>query len=371
MENSMETIATYIYSLRAYQMKSQLEAAGIKVFMEVESKINPDSNAMEQGVALKVMAADVPTAKLILDKLNLEANQLTLEHEPTIRKILVPIDFSEQTEQVCNYALDLASRFKSEVLIMHACYIPSLDAALLSEASVYSVTLDEHLHQLEQSAHESLNKLLSKIKGRLTEEKLVVPVKQLLVKGFADDEIFIVYQEYQPDIIIMGNSSRGVKSHKMYGSVTSEIIDNVLVPVLVAPSKPILSDLKAINSILYLTNFDNTDYRAIHKLIYLVSPFNLQIHVVHLGGLNPGDWNEIKLEGIKERLRKEFAGFNIRTEIINGSDQLEKLEEYIEDQKIDMLSMVTHKRNFISRLFKTNLTEKLVFNSTRPTLIFH
>lgn len=367
----METIATYIYSLRAYQMKSKLEDAGIKVFMEIESKKNPDSAIMEQGVALKVMPEDASAARQILDKLSLEANQQTLEHEPTIHKILVPVDFSEQTEQVCNYAIDLATRFKSEVLIMHACYIPSLDAALLSEASVYSVTLDEHLHNLELTAQESLNKLISRIQQRITMENLNIPVKQLLVKGFADDEIFIVYQEYQPDLIIMGNSSRGIKSHKMYGSVTSEIIDNVLVPVLVAPSKPSLSDLRNIHSILYLTNFDNTDYRAIHKLIYLVSPFNLQIHVVHLGGFNPGDWNEIKLEGIKERLRKEFAGFNVRTEIINGSDQLEKLEEYIDKQQIDMLSMVTHKRNFISRMFKTNLTEKLLFNSTKPMLIFH
>lgn len=371
METTYKVLGTYVYSLRAYTIKSLLEKNGIHVLMQFEES-ETSAGAIEKGVCLKVKEADYRQASDLIEDFTKQSNYNLLEHEPEIKKILVPVDFSEQTEHLCEYALDLAVRFDAEILIMHACYIPSLDAALLSESSVYSVTLDEHLHSLEASAQSNLDQLISKLRNKsktLIQKDL--QIKPLLVKGFADDEIYIVYQEYQPDLIVMGNSSRGAKSHKLYGSVTQEIIENVLVPVIVAPSKPITTDLKEIRNILYITNFDNSDIRAIHKLIYLVSPFHLKLHVVHLGGNSSGGWNEIKLEGLKEHLRKEFTGFNFHTEIISEPNQLEKLEGYIQNHQIDILSMVTHKRNFLSRLFKSNLTEKILFNSTRPMLIFH
>lgn len=371
MESIYKTLGTYIYSFRAYTIKSLLEKNGIEVLMHYE-EVAATPGAMEKGVCLKVKDVDFEKANKLLEDFSKESNVNRLEHEPEIRRILVPVDFSEQTEHICDYAMDLAERFSAEILIMHACYIPSLDAALLSESSVYSVTLDEHLHNLESGAQNSLDQLIGKLKEKTRlQNRKELSIKPLLVKGFADDEIYIVYQEYQPDLIVMGNSSRGEKSHKLYGSVTQEIIENVLVPVIVAPSKPITTNLKEIRNILYITNFDNSDIRAIHKLIYLVSPFHLKLHVVHLGGTTNGGWNEIKLEGLKEHLRKEFTGFNFHTEIISEPNQLEKLENYIQNHQIDILSMVTHKRNFLSRLFKSNLTEKILFNSTRPMLIFH
>lgn len=366
METGYVALATYVYSLQAFLIQQKLEAEGIEVQM------NPALSGTDKGVTLFVKQGQFEAARRKLDQISLESNLSMLEHEPQIKKILVPVDFSSQTSQVCQYAIELADRFQAEILILHACYIPSLDAALLSEASVYSVTLDEHLHNLEIGAQANLNKLMNELETKLAEQGLThLKLTQRMVKGFADDEIYIVYQEYEPDLIIMGNSSRGIKSHKLYGSVTSEVIDNVLVPVLVAPSKPAKINLNSIQSILYLTDFDNTDYRAIHKLIYLVSPFNLKIHVVHLNGTSFGDWNTLKLEGLKERLHKEFLGFNIQTDMITDENPLERLDAYIQEHHIDMLSMVTHKRNFISRLFKSNLTEKLLFNSTRPMLIFH
>lgn len=371
METSYKVLGTYVYSFRAYTIKSLLEKNGIEVLLHYEDG-EANAGAMEKGVCLKVKEQDFAKASRLLEEFSKESNINPLEHEPEIRRILVPVDFSDQTQHICEYALDLAERFNAEILIMHACYIPSLDAALLSESSVYSVTLDEHLHNLESSAQSNLDQLIKQLKERnRNSEQKELNIKPLLVKGFADDEIYIVYQEYQPDLIVMGNSSRGVKSHKLYGSVTQEIIENVLVPVIVAPSKPVTTNLKEIRNILYITNFDNSDIRAIHKLIYLVSPFHLKLHVVHLGGNGSGGWNEIKLEGLKEHLRKEFMGFNFHTEIISDPNQLEKLENYIQEHKIDILSMVTHKRNFLSRLFKSNLTEKILFNSTRPMLIFH
>jgi len=122
---------------------------------------------------------------------------------------------------------------------------------------------------------------------------------------------------------------------------------------------------------MYATNFDESDFKAIHKLIYLVSPFDMKIHCVHIRAGNKDPWDSIKMDGLKEHLKKEYIGKEVEIDIIDNDNIINGLDNYVKDKHIDIISMTTHKRGFFSRLFTTSLTKQMLFHTKIPMLVFH
>ncbi|MEA3445211.1 MAG: universal stress protein, partial [Bacteroidota bacterium] len=327
---------------------------------------------LEDGIILQVHAYDYDKAMKVIEDIRLElGTDATKDEKVDIKKILVPVDFSEHSINACYYAIELASLFKAEIRLFHSYYIPTLDAMSMGESPIYSSTIDEHLQSIKDSATENiemLNKSLqehvekSNIKGILIDYKLE--------KGFAEDEIFDEYNNYEPDIIVMGTSGRNEKKKYLYGSVTAEVIENVKVPVFAIPSKA-KGGLQSFKKIMYATRFDETDFRAVHKLIYLVSPFDMQIHFVHISSEKDEKMKGEQVELIKERLRKANVSTDIKIDTIESADIVESFDGYIRKNDIDIVSMVTHKRNFITRWLNPSLTRKMLFHSNTPLLVFH
>jgi hypothetical protein len=56
--------------------------------------------------------------------------------------------------------------------------------------------------------------------------------------------------------------------------------------------------------------------------------------------------------------------------LVVGKDILESLEKYIKEEKVDIISLTTHKRNMITRLFNPSLAKRMVFHTKTPLLIF-
>jgi nucleotide-binding universal stress UspA family protein len=54
-----------------------------------------------------------------------------------------------------------------------------------------------------------------------------------------------------------------------------------------------------------------------------------------------------------------------------GENILETLDKFIKEENIDIISLTTHKRNMISRLFNPSIARKMVFHSKTPLLVFH
>ena len=83
------------------------------------------------------------------------------------------------------------------------------------------------------------------------------------------------------------------------------------------------------------------------------------------------DWDVARLEGMKNVLCEKYKGIDFECSLINGNDILDALETYIKEEHIDIISMTTHKRNLITRLFNPSLARKMVFHTNTPLLIFH
>jgi nucleotide-binding universal stress UspA family protein len=191
-----------------------------------------------------------------------------------------------------------------------------------------------------------------------------------LREGIPEEEIIRYSQKRNPLIIIMGTRGKNQKDIDLIGSVTAEVIERSTVPVLAIPESASIEKFEQIKHIAYATNFDNKDLVAFEKMMTLMKLFHFTMHFIHFD-TKEDTWTEIKLSGIKEYFSKHYPNQKIEHHVLRGSDMLTVFDEFIHNNKIDVISLTTHKRNIFSRLFNPSIARKMVFHSSTPMLIFH
>jgi nucleotide-binding universal stress UspA family protein len=139
-----------------------------------------------------------------------------------IKRILVPIDFSDYSKSTIDFASIIAERFAATLILVHVI-----------ESFPYSVTdtlqLVEHRKALETLARTLLHNLSDDLRSRN------LAVKTHLVWGNPSREILAKARREKVDLIVMGTHGRTGLPHLVLGSVAEKTIRLSRIPVLTVP----------------------------------------------------------------------------------------------------------------------------------------
>lgn len=140
-----------------------------------------------------------------------------------IGKILVPYDGSEYSKRAFSYALDLAKKYNSEMVVVSCILVQDQ----LSEASV----LEEENLQL-QKQRDVVAKFLSILE--LESEEARVRHKEVILKTPSVIDALLSYAESNHiDMIIVGSRGLGGFKKLLLGSVASALAQYSKYPVLI------------------------------------------------------------------------------------------------------------------------------------------
>jgi universal stress protein A len=144
--------------------------------------------------------------------------------EVNLKKILVPIDFSEPSRKAMQYALSFARQFNAEVLLLHVLEF----APLPTSASPLPIIQDEMTRvTLRESAAKQLagwrNEIGSHVAVKASVRDGVSPHAEI-VKAATDGNI---------DLIILGTQGRTGLAHLLIGSTAERVVQHAPCPVLV------------------------------------------------------------------------------------------------------------------------------------------
>ena len=371
MEEKIITIASYPYS-RAQLLKGRLEAEGIECFL---SNINLVQPGISTGVKVKINESDADRANKIIDEIKDEygkAKQKTVDLLKNVRRILVPVDFSEISLNACNFALGLAHKLKAEIRLYYCFFNPVVSSEPYPEGYSYQINFNTIIDNLEKEAQVQMESLKKQLQKYLDKEKFAnVKISYVLEKGVPEDQILQYSAAYQPGVIVMGTKGRSQGVANFMGSVTKKIIRKATVPVFVIPQQSVYLGINFMNKVLYATNFDESDFRTLRKLMNLVRPFNIKIYCVHVSTDEENTQCQAKMDLLKDHFQKAFDDYSLTCDIINHSDVLQGLEDYIDEKDIDMIALTTHKRGVFERLFNPSLAKKMLFHTNIPLLVFH
>lgn len=364
MEEKLVTIVVLPYS-KAQMLKIRLEEQDIECDLE-------DINLMEDAatsVKVKIFEKDIQKAVPILEEFLGKKPEKKKKTEKKDDHVLVPVDFSPVSLKTCKMAFNIASHLQVNLVFMH-CYInPIVHSVPYADVYVYDSTLLERMDNSEKNANENFRKFIRKLSSEIGKEKWRTVKSEYIIKpGYADEDILAYAHENNSRLIVMGT---GGDSGMVMGSVTADVIYNAKVPVLVIPEESPEKEILDLQKVVYATNFDEKDFSAIDKLIGLLKPFDVKVFCVHVGKEASSDWDKARLEGMKDVLKGKYERKDFDCRLLVGENILETLDKFIKEENIDIISLTTHKRNMIARLFNPSIARKMVFHSNTPLLVFH
>ena len=140
-----------------------------------------------------------------------------------LNRILVPTDFSENSDVALKYAMALADLTGASLHVLHVLQNP-LGAGWAAE--VYVPPPAEFFERIEQDAREHLNGLL------IDEQKGKYRAELVCLNGSPFLEIIQFAKQQTIDLIVIGTHGRGAVSHMLMGSVAERVVRKAPCPVL-------------------------------------------------------------------------------------------------------------------------------------------
>lgn len=286
-----------------------------------------------------------------------------------MKKILVPVDFSDHTDTVCRFAWEIAKKTGGEIRLFHAYF----DFMISTNTTFpYSVETNEMFNQemmvkIRDEAKADMIKLHTSLNEKLKKEGIKnVRVVFTLTGGLPEEEILNVSETYDPELIIMGTRGKGEKDI-LTGKVSSKVVHNAKCRILTVPRD---AKYHGFENILYATDFDQSDRRDLERLIDLLSNYKPMIHCLHIDtDENEKDASQ-KLDNLKSYFDHHHQNTPIRFEIACHDNFLDCINEYVKKYSIDLIAVVHRRKSFLKRLFTKDHTRELLFHSDVPLYIF-
>ena len=284
-----------------------------------------------------------------------------------MKKILLPIDFSENTWSVCKYATLLAKDEITEIRLFHSYFdqVIVTDSSFPTGVDTDTMINEQLLRDIKERAKNDILELQKKLIDYLKEiGKKDIKVVYSVEGGEAEYEILDACEEYKPDIIVMGTSGNGDKGF-LEGSVSKRIMNNTNIPVFAIPN---LKTFPHIGNVLYTSDINSDDIKTLESTLALLKPFNIKIFYLHILIGSRMSEAEKELKPIKEHFKELEREGVLDFYIKEKTDIQDDIEEFIQKNDISLITFIPHKRNIFKRIFTHSVTKKDLLETNIPLL---
>jgi len=269
-----------------------------------------------------------------------------------MKKIFVPINFTETSDNAVSFALNLGKHFNSAIKLIHA-YRP---APLPVEGTfVDPELLQDREKQLKQFTQQLNKQWIGDSNSPVIDAEMKV--------GLAFDQIQKISETHQEDWIVIGstNSSKNIKN--VFGSVSTDIAKSSECPVFIVPPSASFTPFK---KIAYCSSDGMLDTEALSDLLFIANAFNSEIHVIHF--IDNSDYDEFDLLHV---LKDNYPSDKIKFSFLSGDSQVEAINSFCQKEDIQLLAMARRKRSIFKEFFHRSFTKKLTISTEIPLLILH
>lgn len=275
-----------------------------------------------------------------------------------MKKILFPTDFSEVANNAFIHALEFAKLVNGELILLHTFDLPIVDNQFIPE-NYYTIFDSIQLAQFDMFKEEipKLREIAKKqnldhikLSHKLMDGDLIYAIKNAIT----DEKI---------DFIVMGTSGATGWESFFVGSNTGAVVTTVDVPVL---SVPIEAKFAKIETIGFTTRFREKDKAALRQVVKIAKKTHAIVKCLYVK-TNKSDVTDATINDWKT----EFENEPVKFSIVMSDHVKETILDFVSHKSIDILAMITHKRNFFSELFNPSLTQKLANISIVPVLAMH
>ena len=274
-----------------------------------------------------------------------------------MKTIIVPTDFSPIATNAMNFAADMAVNINASLMLLHIYQVP----VSMTDVPVVIVSAEE----LRKSSEAKLQKTKDAL-THITSGKIKVYTEARL--GDVSDELEDVCKLIQPFAVIMGTRGTTGVERVLFGSTTLTAIRHLKWPVIVVPpGKEYGTGIKKIG---FACDFDKVvESTPIQFIKKMVKEFGAELHVLNVDYESRRFKPETPEESLMLHTLLEDLDPNYH--FINHVDIEDGINEFVEENNIDLLITIPKKHKLLDSLFKQSSTKQLVTQSHVPVMCVH
>lgn len=274
-----------------------------------------------------------------------------------IKNILVPVDFSDNSENALAFACGFSNKLNAKISLLHSYQvpIPVSDTLVLpiSEKEVRKIALDG-LNRMRKDAERKFPGTSINIQATL---------------GMTDIEIPAFAKSCNAEIIIMGTHGASGIAEFLIGSNTANVMENAEVPVMAIPDK---ANFNGIKKMVFAADYGNHNFSHMHFLIQVAKQFDAEIILLHVSsGKIKDNFEDLEIGRFQERIIKESGYKNISYRMLEDKDVFHGVSTYIELFPPDLVVMSMHDRTLTQKIFSRSITKRMAYHSHVPVLALH
>ncbi|MEM9820775.1 MAG: universal stress protein [Bacteroidota bacterium] len=277
-----------------------------------------------------------------------------------MKKILVPVDFSDCSRNAFFYAKSLAARMGYGLKVVH----------------VYTGNLNPKVPrtlQMGQSNHESIQHHLQHFIGledhstgtTLTLSQVEIEIEAIFAMNVVQ-QLILLTREDSNELIVMGTTGAADIVDRLLGGTSAQLAQRAYCPIILVPKGISFGGFK---NILYASNDESIGTQHLEQIIQMGKQFQSNLHFVYV----EEEGNEVQIQPtiFKQIFEQGNPSFTFTLNKIVGSTPIEGLNEYAEDHAIDLLVLVNRQRKNWENIFGQSLTKQMAVHLNRPILVYH
>jgi nucleotide-binding universal stress UspA family protein len=279
-----------------------------------------------------------------------------------MKTILLPTDFSENSWNAIEYALNFYKETNCDFYLLHVNklsnivtndypYIPALDVI----EDVYIKPTKTRL--------KALLKKIAKIFPKNTKHKFYT----LTDYNFFIESLRKHIKEKKVDMIVMGTKGASGLSKFIIGSNAGDVITKVKCTTLVVPEN---AKFKKIEEITFPTDFSLTNNLQILDPIAKILEKNDAILSILNISKKPSILN-VEQQKNKELLEDYFYNYKHSFYFLTNKKVEDAVQHFVESRHVDLIAMVAKNLNYFQQILFHTKVEEISYHTDIPFLVLH
>ncbi|QCR22203.1 universal stress protein [Pontibacter sp. SGAir0037] len=266
-----------------------------------------------------------------------------------VKRILVPVQFNKESEELLRYAGNLAETMGAELLLLFTSQTKDL---------TYTQQ-NQHIKLLRAFGERILSQEM-KFRARGVGFECVVR------PGTVSDCIVAVVQDYAADLVLMETCPLHQEEEQADPNHAAVVMELVACPVLVVPCTARYHKLE---NLVFATDFTDQEEHVLKQIIAFASQVGAHLTFVQVFDRSERQYLS-SYKAAMTHLQQRWKDKNISFKLLEEEDVLEGISDFAELAAADMLIMATQDNYLLKRLFSSNYIKTRAYHTRFPILTF-
>ncbi len=276
-----------------------------------------------------------------------------------MKKIIVPVDFSDISSHALDFAIDFNKIVKGEIILLHVLELPSYSFSVMGE-----MDLDHPDQLLNAKFIEGAHNRLVEWSERVQEAGQEVKIR--MKHGHPYEKMAKEIVEEKANWIVIGSHGASGLSEIFLGSNAERVIRYSECPVITVKGPAKIADMK---NIVFASDLSEDQNWVAYRAKDVQEMLGLNMHIVKVKTPH----NFLSEDAVQDQL-KAFASRNhfenTTLNSIEGDYPDEGIVEFAEKVGSGLIIIGTHGKTGLAHIFGGSRAEDLANRSTIPVLTF-